>query len=140
MADAKIVNIKGVQWDLKDEVARNEITTLKTEIETLRAVEKWEYKIPQYGGEIVARRQGNVVNIIATKIGETNKIPSSVGNIDFAILPERFRPSNECFYMMRTAGSYVTQHGGMINPNGAINYYTYTEVSYGYFSVSYIVD
>lgn len=29
MADAKIVNIKGVQWDLKDEVARNEIVTLK---------------------------------------------------------------------------------------------------------------
>lgn len=25
MADAKIVNIKGVQWDLKDEVARNKI-------------------------------------------------------------------------------------------------------------------
>ena len=30
MADAKIVNIKGVQWDLKDEVARNRITELET--------------------------------------------------------------------------------------------------------------
>lgn len=30
MADAKIVNIKGVQWDLKDEVARNKITELET--------------------------------------------------------------------------------------------------------------
>ena len=29
MADAKIVNIKGVQWDLKDEVARNRIKTLE---------------------------------------------------------------------------------------------------------------
>ena len=29
MADAKIVNIKGVQWDLKDEVARNKIKTLE---------------------------------------------------------------------------------------------------------------
>lgn len=29
MADAKIVNIKGVQWDLKDEVARNEILNLQ---------------------------------------------------------------------------------------------------------------
>ena len=29
MADAKIVNIKGVQWELKDEVARNRITTLE---------------------------------------------------------------------------------------------------------------
>lgn len=30
MADAKIVNIKGVQWDLKDEVARNKIAELET--------------------------------------------------------------------------------------------------------------
>ena len=30
MADAKIVNIKGVQWELKDEVARNRITELET--------------------------------------------------------------------------------------------------------------
>ena len=30
MADAKIVNIKGVQWDLKDEVARNRIAELET--------------------------------------------------------------------------------------------------------------
>lgn len=32
MADAKIVNIKGVQWELKDEVARNEVTTLKNKL------------------------------------------------------------------------------------------------------------
>lgn len=30
MADAKIVDIKGVQWDLKDEVARNKIAELET--------------------------------------------------------------------------------------------------------------
>ena len=140
MADAKIVDIKGVQWNLKDEVARDDIVTLKTKIEKLETIEKWKYTIPNYGGEIVARRQGNIVNIIANKIGGTNKIPSNIGDINFAILPERFRPSNECFYMMRTAGSYVTQYGGLIYPNGAINYYTYTEVSYGYFSISYIVD
>lgn len=29
MADAKIVDIKGVQWELKDEVARNKITNLE---------------------------------------------------------------------------------------------------------------
>lgn len=29
MADAKIVNIKGVQWELKDEVARGKITSLE---------------------------------------------------------------------------------------------------------------
>lgn len=32
MADAKIVDIKGVQWNLKDEVARNEIVTLKNKL------------------------------------------------------------------------------------------------------------
>lgn len=30
MADAKIVDIKGVQWELKDEVARNNIIELET--------------------------------------------------------------------------------------------------------------
>ena len=33
MADAKIVNIKGVQWDLKDQVARNNITEINTTLE-----------------------------------------------------------------------------------------------------------
>lgn len=32
MADAKKVDIKGVQWELKDEVARNEIATLKNKL------------------------------------------------------------------------------------------------------------
>lgn len=32
MADAKIVNIKGVQWDLKDEVARNKIIELENNL------------------------------------------------------------------------------------------------------------
>lgn len=32
MANAKIIDIKGVQWDLKDEVARNEIVTLKNKL------------------------------------------------------------------------------------------------------------
>ena len=34
MADAKIVNIKGVQWDLKDEVARNRIINLENTLQT----------------------------------------------------------------------------------------------------------
>ena len=40
MADAKIVNIKGVQWDLKDEVARNEIAIIKrsSEIESISEI------------------------------------------------------------------------------------------------------
>lgn len=37
MADAKIVNIKGVQWDLKDEVARNEILNLQNKDEEITA-------------------------------------------------------------------------------------------------------
>ena len=34
MADAKIVDIKGVQWELKDEVARNSITEINTTLES----------------------------------------------------------------------------------------------------------
>lgn len=34
MADAKIVDIKGVQWELKDEVARNKITSLENVLQT----------------------------------------------------------------------------------------------------------
>lgn len=37
MADAKIVNIKGVQWDLKDEVARNDILNLQNKDEEISA-------------------------------------------------------------------------------------------------------
>lgn len=36
MADAKIVDIKGVQWELKDEVARNKIKTLEDLISKLQ--------------------------------------------------------------------------------------------------------
>lgn len=39
MADAKIVNIKGVQWDLKDEVARNKIIELETKT-TIKIINK----------------------------------------------------------------------------------------------------
>lgn len=140
MADAKIVDIKGVQWELKDEVARNEIVTLKGEIEKLRTIEKWEYDIPIYGGKIVARRQGNIVNVSGNRIGVIKELSQNIGDITLSVLPEKFRPSENCFYMMRSSGSFVTQYGGIISPNGEINYYTYTTVDYGSFSASYIVD
>ena len=34
MADVKIIDIDGSQWDIKDEQARNRITTLETEVNT----------------------------------------------------------------------------------------------------------
>lgn len=34
MADAKIVDIKGIQWELKDEVARNSIAEINTTLES----------------------------------------------------------------------------------------------------------
>ena len=37
MADAKIVDIKGVQWELKDEVARNNILNLQNKNEEITA-------------------------------------------------------------------------------------------------------
>ena len=140
MADVKIVDIDGEQWNIKDQDARNEITTLKTEIEKLKTIEKWEYVIPTYSGYIVARRQGNIVSVIGTNIGRDNKIPSTVGDINLATLPERFRPKEACFFMMRLSGSYETNVGGTIYTDGNINFWTYKEVEYGCFSLSYIVD
>ena len=140
MAEVKIIDIDGVQWEMKDQTARNKITALETEITNLKTIEKWEYVIPTYGGYIVARRQGNIVSVIGNSIGTNNKIPSTIGDINFATLPERFRPQNECFFMMRLSGSYETNVGGKIEPSGNINFWTYKAVEYGCFSLSYIVD
>lgn len=134
------LDIDGTQWEIQDVEARNEIQALKTEIEKLKTVEKWKYKITDYGGDIVARRQGNVVSVTGTNIGRIKKLTTDIGDINFAVLPERFRPSDAQFYMMRTSGSYLTQYGGVIYPNGNINFFTYSVVDYGCFSVSYIVD
>lgn len=140
MEKVSIIDIQGVQWEIEDREAKNAIITLKAEVEKLRTIEKWEYNIPIYGGKIVARRQGNVVSVIGLDIGRVQNITQDIGDINFAVLPERFRPSNECFYMLRTSGSYTTQYGGTIRQNGEINCYTYTTIELGFFSVSYIVD
>lgn len=140
MAEVKIVDIDGVQWPIKDETARNKIAALETEIANLKTVEKWETTIPNYGGKIIARRQGNIVNIIGNNIGRENKIPSTVGDINFATLPERFRPLEACFFMIRVSGNYITSYGGVVYPDGKINCWTYVDLDYGFFSLSYIVD
>ena len=140
MEVANILDIDGTQWEMQDLEARNKIATLKTEIEKLKTIEKWEYNIPIYGGKITARRQGNVVSVIGFDIGTVKKITVDIGDINLAVLPERFRPTDPQFFMMRISGSYITQYGGTIYPKGNINYYTYESVDYGYFSVSYIVD
>ncbi len=140
MEVANILDIDGTQWEMQDAEARNKIATLETEIKKLKTIEKWEYTIPDYGGIIVASRQGNIVNITASSIGRIKPIPNTIGDMVFAVLPERFRPSFEQFYMMRLSGSYQTNCGGMIETNGAITFYTYAVVNHGSFSVSYIVD
>ena len=140
MAEVKIIDIDGVQWEMKDQTARDKITALETKITNLETVEKWETTVPNYGGKIIARRQGNVINIIGSNIGRENKIPSTIGDIDLATLPERFRPTEACFFMLRTSGRYLTDVGGMVYQTGKINCWTYTDIDYGYFSLSYIVD
>ena len=140
MQDVKIVDIDNEQWNMKDQEARTKIAALETEISKLKTVEKWQYTIPNYGGSIVARRQGNVVSVVGNDIGIANPITSTIGDIDFAILPERFRPKENCFYMMRIAGSYVTQYGGTVFTDGKINFYAYVNITNGCFSISYIVD
>lgn len=134
------LDIDGTQWIIQDSEARSEISALKTEIEKLKTVEKWQYNIPTYGGFIVASRQGNVVNVTGTDIGRVKPLTQDIGDINLAILPERFRPSETKFFMMRISGSYSTQYGGAIYQNGTINYYTYAITDYGYFSISYIID
>lgn len=140
MEIANTLDIDGTQWEIQDSGARNEISVLKTEMEKLKTIEKWEYDIPIYGGKIVARRQGNVITVTGNDIGRTKNLTTDIGDINFTVLPERFRPSEAQFFMMRTSGSYSTQYGGVVYPNGNVNFYTYAIVDYGYFSVSYIVD
>ena len=140
MAEAKIIDIDGVQWSIKDQTARDKITALETKITNLETVEKWETTIPNYGGKIIARRQGNIIHVSGGDIGRENPIPETIGDINFATLPERFRPSEACFFMIRVSGSYQTSYGGMIYPNGNINCWTYKAIDYGCFSLSYIVD
>lgn len=140
MEKVSIIDIQGVQWAINDQKARNDIITLKAEVEKLRTIEKWEYNIPIYGGNIIARRQGNLVSVTANNIGRVKKITPDIGDITFTVLPERFRPLEEIFFMTRLSGSYQTNVGGTIYPNGTVNYYSYVEVDYGSFSVSYIVD
>ena len=140
MEVVSILDINGSQWEMQDAKARSETSALKIEIEKLKTVEKWEYNIPIYGGKITARRQGNVVSVNGIDIGNLKNITQDIGDIDFAVLPERFRPSETQFFMMRMDASYITQYGGEIYTNGNINFYTYANVSCGHFSVSYIVD
>lgn len=140
MADVKVIDIDGEQWNMKDQMAREKIATLETEIEKLKTIEKWEYTVPTYGGHITARRQGNVVSISAESIGQATPISSTTGDVNIANLPERFRPSEEQFFMMRLTGSYKTQFGGAIYVSGNVNFWTYEEISWGSFSVSYIVN
>ena len=134
------LDIDGTQWNIQDTEARNEISALKTEIEKLKTIEKWEYTVPTYGGVIVARRQGNVVSVNGNNIGKVKPLTTDIGDINLAVLPERFRPLEEQFFMMRLSGSYQTQYGGEVHLNGNINYYTYTDADHAYFSISYIVD
>lgn len=140
MADVKVIDIDNEQWNIKDQMAREKITTLETEIEKLKTIEKWEYTVPIYGGHITARRQGNVVNISADAIGSNTPIPATVGDVNITILPERFRPSEAQFFTMRISGSYETHFGGRVFQDGNINFWTYAEISYGEFSLSYIVN
>ena len=134
------LDIDGSQWEMQDAKARNEIEALKTEIEKLKTVEKWEYNIPIYGGKITARRQGNVVSVNGIDIGQLKNITQDIGDINFAVLPTRFRPSETQFFMMRMDATYVTQYGGQIQTNGDINFFTYEKVDCGHFSISYITN
>lgn len=140
MADVKIIDIDGEQWNIKDQDARSKIITLETEITKLKTIEKWEYTIPTYGGHVIARRQCNIVSITANGIGTAAQITEGMGIINFVTLPERFRPSEMCLFMLRVSGSLKIQYGGIISQDGKVRTHVYENIKDGLFSVSYIVD
>ena len=122
MADAKIVNIKGVQWELKDEVARNRIVTLDEDNTTNKTN--------------IQNLQNNKMNIIAE---ETSADLNTLGNAAFAngtvkyfrvskgVLNEPTFPTmSESieFYIMKVSKGYrsLTQEIECIYPNVAGNW------------------
>ena len=82
MADAKIVDIKGVQWELKDEVARNKITTLETEVNT-NIPERFTVDETKING-IYKIAYGNSIQKCCEKLGYSylyTDIPFSINEI-----------------------------------------------------------
>lgn len=90
MADVKIVDIDGVQWEIKDQVARNEITTLKEDNTTKDLQDETINLENGYEAESITVKQHysygkihfaiiNIVNIKGANIGtdQTAYIASS---------------------------------------------------------------
>ena len=102
MANAKIVDIKGVQWELKDEVARNKITELETKttvkITNKINTEKFIMNLVEINNEKFLQLHleglywsGEIAEIIATfnnDFGLSGVIRCMVG-MDFADSPGR---------------------------------------------------
>ena len=117
MADAKIVNIKGVQWDLKDEVARNEIVKLKED----NTISKTD----------IQNLKKDKLNIIAEEINvDLNTLDNSAfaygtvkyfnvikGSLHEPPFPTMSEPIS--FYNMKVSKSYrsVTQEIESVYPN-----------------------
>lgn len=122
MADAKIVNIKGVQWDLKDEVARGKIVTLekdnttnKTDIQNLKdgklniIAEEVNVDLNTFSGDKFAYGTVKYYNVDK---GALNEPP----------FPQMAEPI--AFYNMKVSKSYRTliQEVESVYPNHAGNW------------------
>ena len=117
MADAKIVNIKGVQWDLKDGVARNKIVKLeedntisKTDIQNLK-----KDKLNIIAEEINVDL--NTLDNSAFAYGTVKYFNVIKGSLHEPTFPTMSEPI--LFYNMKVSKSYrsVTQEIESVYPN-----------------------
>lgn len=125
MADAKIVNIKGVQWNLKDEVARNEVAEIKTKIIT-------EEKVLETRGEsFVSLITINNIKFVQIHLAGNIQI-SSIGENIFSFAPiegqKNIIRSNAILDKIDYTGRIAA--GVQINLNGTISVFPILENKY----------
>lgn len=84
MADVKTVDIDGSQWNIKDQEARNEITTLKTEVNT-NIPDRFTTDEKRIDG-IYKRATGNSIRDCCNKISYAYDNSGITGIIDYVFL------------------------------------------------------
>ncbi len=74
------------------------------------------------------------------KLGYIREYPASNSSISVYTLPQKYRPQYALFteFIIDLADTHSQQYLIYINPNGDINYYSYTAVGNGRFNAIYI--
>jgi len=97
------------------------------------------YNIANYGGTITCIKQGNIVTIIGRRIGAENSLPQG-SFYDLAIIDSKYRPSTELIApgFGQSNSSSAAVLGYTITTSGTIKVYSYTDVAYGSFVVTFV--